>query len=290
VEANRKADPLNSNPKRLKKTIGGFTPGILLTNDDGIFAKGLESLVKVLKDKYPLWVVAPESEQSAVGHALTLTQPLRVKKIYKNKSFYGYGVSGTPADCVKIALHELIAPRPHLLISGINLGPNVGINVIYSGTVSAATEGAMMGLTSIAVSLNSYHTQQFEPAARITAELVSLLINNPLPPGISFNVNIPDLPLSEIKGLRLAKQGTFRFVERFERRIDPRENVYYWQAGIQPPPEETPDTDHALLEAGYVTLTPISYDLTHYPSLKKLSFLEKSSRNSILPLISKPVK
>jgi 5'-nucleotidase len=258
----------------LKKAAAESLPSILLTNDDGIYAKGLESLVKVLKKTYPLWVVAPESEQSAVGHALTLTQPLRVKKIHKNKAFFGYGVSGTPADSVKIALHELIVPRPRLLISGINLGPNVGINVIYSGTVSAATEGAMMGLTSLAVSLNSYQSRRFETAAQITEKLVARLIKTPLPPGISLNVNVPDLPLSEIKGIRVVKQGTFRFIERFERRMDPRENIYYWQAGIQSPPDESPDTDHALLSAGYVTLTPISFDLTHYPSLTKLTYLE----------------
>lgn len=252
-------------------------PSILLTNDDGIFAKGLESLVTLLRKKYPVHVVAPESEQSAVGHALTLTQPLRVKEIFKNGDFFGYGVSGTPADCVKIALHELITPPPRLLISGINLGPNVGINVIYSGTVSAATEGAMMGLTSMAVSIDSYQTRDFETAARVVSTLVDLLIKSPLPSGVSLNVNIPDRPWSEIKGIRLVKQGTFRFRERFERRIDPRENVYYWQAGILPPPEETPDTDHALLSAGYVTLTPISFDLTHYPSLAKLTYLEKTA-------------
>jgi len=252
-------------------------PTLLLTNDDGIFAKGLESLVKILGGKYPLWVVAPESEQSAVGHALTLTQPLRVRKIYKNGSFYGYGVNGTPADCVKIALHELISPPPRLLISGINGGPNVGINVIYSGTVSAATEGAMMGLTSLSVSIDSYQTRNFQVAARIAAGLVDRLLQSPLPPGVSLNVNVPDLPLSKIKGIRLVRQGTFRFLERFERRIDPRENVYYWQAGILPPPEEAPDTDHALLAQGYVTLTPITFDLTHYPSLTGLRSLEKIS-------------
>jgi 5'-nucleotidase len=249
-------------------------PGLLLTNDDGIYAKGLESLVRVFKGKYPLWVVAPESEQSAVGHALTLTQPLRVRDIHKSGSFFGYGVSGTPADCVKIALNELISPPPRLLISGINQGPNVGVNVIYSGTVSAATEGAMLGLTSLAVSLDSYRSRQFAAAARITAFLVERLLAAPLTPGVSLNVNIPDRPLSEIKGFRVVRQGTFRFSERFERRIDPRENTYYWQAGVLPPPEEAPDSDHALLSAGYVTLTPISFDLTHYPSLPTLSYLE----------------
>ncbi|MEW6187670.1 MAG: 5'/3'-nucleotidase SurE [Thermodesulfobacteriota bacterium] len=253
-----------------------FSPSILLTNDDGIFARGLEILAREIAKKYPVQVVAPESEQSAVGHALTLTQPLRVRKVFKNGKVFGFGVNGTPADCVKIALHELITPTPRLLISGINTGPNVGLNVIYSGTVSAATEGAMMGLTALAVSINSYRTEKFETAARIAAELVDRLSQNPLPPGVSLNINVPDLPRSKIKGIRLVRQGTFRYQERFERRTDPRDNIYYWQAGILPPPEEAPDTDHALLAAGYVTLTPISFDLTHYPSLNKLNFLEKT--------------
>jgi 5'-nucleotidase len=253
----------------------GSIPGILLTNDDGIYAKGLESLVRVFEGKYPLWVVAPETEQSAVGHALTLTEPLRVKNIFKNGTFFGYGVSGTPADCVKIALNELITPPPRLLISGINQGPNVGVNVIYSGTVSAATEGAMLGLTSLAVSIDSYKNRDYSAAAQITAALAEILLRNPLAPGVSLNINIPDLPLSKIKGFRVIKQGTFRYRERFERRIDPRENVYYWQAGVLPPRSKAGDTDHALLSAGYVTLTPISFDLTHYPSLPHLSFMEE---------------
>jgi 5'-nucleotidase len=266
-------------PVKVRKGSEGYSavshkPGILLTNDDGIYAGGLQSLVRVFKGKYPLWVVAPETEQSAVGHALTLTQPLRVKNIYKNGSFFGYGVTGTPADCVKIALNELITPPPRLLISGINRGPNVGVNVIYSGTVSAATEGAMLGLTSLAVSMDSYQSRQYTAAAQITAALVERLIQRPLSPGVSLNVNIPALPLSKIKGFRVVKQGTFRFGERFERRIDPRENVYYWQAGVLPPSVEAEDTDHALLSAGYVTLTPICFDLTHYPSLSTLTFLE----------------
>jgi 5'-nucleotidase len=249
-------------------------PSVLVTNDDGIYAKGLEALVQVLEKKYRVYVVAPEVEQSAVGHALTLTQPLRVKKVKRNGAFFGYGVNGTPADCVKIALHELIKPRPQVLVSGINLGPNVGINVIYSGTVSAATEGAMMGLSSLAVSLDSYESQDFRAAAEIGCRLADHLIRQPLPPGVSLNCNVPDRPLAEIKGIRLTRQGTFRFVEKFDKRIDPRENTYYWQAGIQPPPEEAPDTDHALLSQGYVTLTPITFDLTHYSSLLLLQGME----------------
>jgi 5'-nucleotidase len=277
IQRDRPAKKVKDRPgeKPAPGTKASPGPGILLTNDDGIYAKGLESLVRVFKRKYPLWVVAPETEQSAVGHALTLTRPLRVKKIYKNSSFFGYGVSGTPADCVKIALNELITPSPRLLISGINQGPNVGVNVIYSGTVSAATEGAMLGLTSLAVSLDSYKSRYYTAAAQITAALVEMLFERPLAPGVSLNVNIPARPLSEIKGFRVVKQGTFRYGERFERRIDPRENVYYWQAGVLPPCSNAEDTDHALLNAGYVTLTPISFDLTHYPSLSVLTFLEE---------------
>ena len=245
-----------------------------MTNDDGIYARGLEALVRALEKDRRVFVVAPEAEQSAVGHALTLTQPLRVKKIKKNGEFFGYGVNGTPADCVKIALNELVVPPPRMLVSGINLGANVGINVIYSGTVSAATEGAMMGLSSLAVSLDSFQTPDFGPAAEVARRLVLALEQYPLPAGVSLNCNVPDLPFEKLRGVRLVRQGTFRFREKFDKRVDPRENVYYWQAGSLPPAEEAPDTDHALLARGYVTLTPIEYDLTHYPSLDLLRGLE----------------
>jgi 5'-nucleotidase len=249
-------------------------PSVLLTNDDGIYARGLEALVRALEKDHRVFVVAPESEQSAVGHALTLTQPLRVKKIKKNGDFFGYGVNGTPADCVKIALNELVVPPPRILVSGINLGANVGINVIYSGTVSAATEGAMMGLSSLAVSLNSFQSRDFRAAAEVARRLVHYLEQFPLPAGISLNCNVPDLPFDRLRGIRLVRQGTFRFLEKFDKRVDPRENIYYWQAGSLPSPDEAPDTDHALLAQGYVTLTPIEYDLTHYPSLASLRDLE----------------
>lgn len=253
-------------------------PAILLTNDDGIYAKGLETLFQALEKQYRVHVVAPEAEQSAVGHSLTLTQPLRVKKVKRNGSFFGYGVNGTPADCVKIALHELIRPRPQILVSGINLGPNVGLNVIYSGTVSAATEGAMLGLSSLAISVDSYETQDFRVPASLGCRLVDYLLRHPLPPGISLNCNVPDRPLAEIKGIRVTRQGTSRFVEHFEKRVDPRANTYYWQAGILPPPKISPDTDQALLARGYITLTPISFDLTHHPSLSALRDLEGLER------------
>jgi 5'-nucleotidase len=256
------------------KNTGGQRPAVLITNDDGIYARGLEALVRALGKDRRVFVVAPEVEQSAVGHALTLTQPLRVKKIKKNGDFFGYGVSGTPADCVKIALNELLIPSPRILVSGINLGANVGINVIYSGTVSAATEGAMMGLSSLAISLDSDQSSDFRTAAEVARRLVNYLEQVPLPAGVSLNCNVPNLPLEELRGIRLVRQGTFRFLEKFDKRVDPRENIYYWQAGSLPSPDEAPDTDHALLSQGYVTVTPIGYDLTHYPSLELLRDLE----------------
>jgi 5'-nucleotidase len=258
----------------LQITPDSGRPAVLVTNDDGIYARGLEALVRALEKDYRVMVVAPEAEQSAVGHALTLTQPLRVKKIKKNGDFFGYGVNGTPADCVKIALNELLIPPPRILVSGINLGANVGINVIYSGTVSAATEGAMMGLSSLAISLDSDQSPDFQAAAEVGRRLVNYLDQNPLPTGVSLNCNVPDLPLAKFRGIRLVRQGTFRFLEKFDKRVDPRENIYYWQAGSLPSPDEAPDTDHALLARGYVTLTPIEYDLTHYPSLELLRGLE----------------
>ena len=258
----------------LQITPDSGRPAVLVTNDDGIYARGLEALVRALEKDYRVMVVAPEAEQSAVGHALTLTQPLRVKKIKKNGDFFGYGVNGTPADCVKIALNELLIPPPRILVSGINLGANVGINVIYSGTVSAATEGAMMGLSSLAISLDSDQSPDFRAAAEVGRRLVNYLEHTPLPTGVSLNCNVPDRPLAELRGIRLVRQGTFRFLEKFDKRVDPRENIYYWQAGSLPSPDEAPDTDHALLAKGYITLTPIEYDLTHYPSLELLRGLE----------------
>ncbi|MEM5788426.1 MAG: 5'/3'-nucleotidase SurE, partial [Syntrophobacteraceae bacterium] len=171
---------------------------ILLTNDDGIFAKGIEAIYLALAADHDVTVVAPETEQSAVGHAITWLDPLRVKPVNRNGTFFGYALSGTPADCVKIAINELLIPRPQMVISGINLGANVGVNVIYSGTVSAATEGAVLGIPSIAVSFDSFTPSDFSAATEFIPRLVDLVDRHGLPPGISLNVNIPDLPAAEV--------------------------------------------------------------------------------------------
>ena len=249
---------------------------ILLTNDDGIYAPGLAALYHELKHLGEVQVVAPESEQSAVGHAITLMTPLRVKEVCLDGGLTGFSVSGFPADCVKIALAELLPSPPDLVVSGINLGPNVGINVLYSGTVSAATEAGILGLKGVAFSLDSYdQNADFATAARLAREVLEQVRgwsawNN----GICLNVNLPNLPRAEIKGFRVTRQDTGPLVEHFERRVDPRRHVYYWLAEINARPATNPDTDYGALGQGYVSITPIHHDLTNYPSLKDLSALE----------------
>jgi len=243
---------------------------LLLTNDDGIYAKGIEVLYEQLRQDHEVLVVAPETEQSAVGHAITLMDPLRVKPVNRNGAFFGYAVNGTPADCVKLAIKELMEERPDLVVSGINLGANVGMNVIYSGTVSAATEGTILGIPAMAISINSIRSPDFEPAAMFARSLARKVAANGLPPRTLLNVNVPAIPAGEIKGVRVTRQGVTRFVERFERRVDPRDSVYYWQCGSTPLLEEDVDTDGSALAAGYISITPIHYDLTNYAFLDTL--------------------
>ncbi len=243
---------------------------ILLTNDDGIYAKGIEVLKDILEDSYDVFVVAPETEQSAVGHAITFLDPLRVKPVKRNGSFFGYAVNGTPADCVKLAIRELMDPLPDMVISGINIGANVGENVIYSGTVSAATEAAMLGFKSMAVSIDAYPARDFSAAIKFIPQLVKFLEDTPLPEGISLNVNIPHLPASEIKGIRITRQGHLRYKEAYDKRIDPRNRVYYWLCSQTAEYDPDPDSDSYALARGYISITPIHHDLTHYATYEAL--------------------
>ena len=248
---------------------------ILLTNDDGIYAPGLWALYEELTSLGEVAVVAPESEQSAVGHAISLANPLRVKKVTLDGGVEGWAVSGTPADCVKIAIAELLAEPPELVVSGINLGPNVGINVLYSGTVSAATEASILGVRGVAFSLDSYDKNaDFTTAARLARELLEQVWdwtawNN----GVCLNVNLPNLPEAEVKGVKVTRQDTGPLVEHFERRVDPRRHVYYWLAEINERKELDPDIDYGALAQGYISVTPIHHDLTDYRSLKDLQTL-----------------
>ncbi|QJA06357.1 5'/3'-nucleotidase SurE [Thermosulfurimonas marina] len=240
---------------------------ILLTNDDGIYAEGLCALYRALSLEHEVVIVAPEAERSAVGHAITLSDPLRVRVVRRGRDFWGYAVNGTPADCVKLAFYELVGPVD-LVVSGINRGANVGINVLYSGTVSAATEAAILGRPALAVSLAAFSGEDYCFAAYFTALLVENLPSLSSP--FCLNVNIPHLPAHLIKGIKVTRQGTRKLKERFEKRVDPHGNIYYWQCGEEFL-EEDPDTDVVALKSGYISITPLAHDLTDY---KTLSFLQ----------------
>lgn len=243
---------------------------ILLTNDDGIFAKGIEALYFALKHEHEVTVVAPETEQSAVGHAITWLNPLKVIPVQRNGSFFGYALSGTPADCAKIGILELIKPRPNVVVSGINMGANVGVNVIYSGTVSAATEAALLGVPSIAVSIDSFKTTDFTAATQFIPRLLRIIQEKGLPPGVSLNVNVPNVPWEEVRGVKVTHQGKLQCVESYDRRMDPRMHVYYWLTNTDILHDTDPDADSAAIAADYISVTPIHHDLTRHDILEEL--------------------
>ena len=244
----------------------------LLTNDDGLYARGLGALYQELSRDADCLVVAPEIEQSAVGHAITIAKPLMVRPARKNGQFMGWAVAGTPADCVKIGLRELSDKPVDLVVSGINLGANVGINVLYSGTVSAATEGAILGVPSIAVSLGTHSRDaDFGFAARFARKVARFMLEHNPNRHIPLNVNVPAIPEKDVQGIVVTRQGQARLMEQFERRTDPRENVYYWLAGeTQVADSEDNGTDFLALRNGMISITPIYYDLTRYDVMEEL--------------------
>ena len=250
---------------------------ILLTNDDGIHAPGLFALYQALEPEHDLCVVAPESEMSAVGHAITLSSPIRVKKVRKKGMDFGFAVQGTPADCVKIAVQELLEAPPDVILSGINLGANVGVNILYSGTVSAATEGAFLGIRSAAISLDTIKDPDYRFAAGFSREIIHFMTKTGLKDGIALNVNIPAIPGDKIQGVSITRQGTSRFVERFERRTDPRGNRYYWLTGEKFIENGNSENDSVALKNKRITITPIHYDLTAERELLRLKKLELPS-------------
>ena len=243
---------------------------ILVTNDDGINAPGLYALYKEMKKLGDVSAVAPDSEKSAVGHAITLSDPLRVTNFYKNSDFFGYAVNGTPADCVKLAYWAL-GIKPDLLISGINLGSNTGINIIYSGTVSAATEGMFLNIPSFAISLTTFLNPNFTIAAKFAKKLSKLILNKGLPAGTLLNVNVPSLQNeSDIKGVAITRQGNAMYQEEFDKRTDPHKRIYYWLTGQKIKLEKDPDVDDRAILNKKISITPIHFDLTHHGYLDEL--------------------
>lgn len=246
-------------------------PTILITNDDGIYAPGILSLCNAMKTLGNVTIVAPLAEKSAVGHAITLSDPLRVSEVERDGRFFGYAVNGTPADCVKLGVHCLMDQRPALVVSGINLGPNTATNIIYSGTVSAAAEGTIMGIPSIAISLTSFTTAEFDYAAEVAVLIGKKVLKNGLPAGTLLNINVPAVPKEEIKGIVVAEQGKGRYEEAFDKRIDPNNRTYYWLTGKRMILDEGDNIDDLVVMDNQVAVTPIRYDLTDYDFLKELS-------------------
>jgi 5'-nucleotidase len=244
---------------------------ILLTNDDGIFADGIYALYQEMKALGEVIAIAPASEQSAVGHSITLWSPLRINQVNRHGEFFGYAVNGTPADCVKLAVHAILDQRPDVIVSGINLGANVGTAVIYSGTVSAATEGTILGIPSIAISLATWSKPDFGFAARFARKLAAKVLNNGLPPGTLLNVNVPAIPDDEIAGVEVTCNSNSRFEDIFEKRLDPRKRVYYWSAGVERTYDLREGTDSAALQANKVSVTPIRFDMTAHTELETIA-------------------
>lgn len=249
---------------------------ILLCNDDGIHAPGISVLHQAVKPCGDLRVIAPDTERSAAGHAITLADPIKSMQVAKNGKFFGDAIGGTPADCIKLAVCALMRDEPpDLVLSGINLGSNTGISVIYSGTVSAATESVVLGIPGVAFSLCTYTDPEWDAAGRIAREITQQVIDQPLPPGILLNVNIPNLPYEELKGVKITRMGRSRFIEKFHKRLDPRGRTYYWLDGALEVHDKGNDIDIHAVRDGYVSVTPIHLDLTAYDHLKNFSGLEK---------------
>ena len=243
---------------------------ILITNDDGIYAPGLEALYKHLTARHNVAVIAPDREQSAIGHAITLNEPLRANKVSINGAFQGYAVSGTPADCIKMGVLEILDYKPDMVISGINPGANVGVNVNYSGTVAAAKEATLYGILAMAVSIHSRDAQYYDEAAIFIEKLAEQLYADRLPFGTFLNVNIPNRPLKEIAGIRISRLDLEFFPEFIDKRLDPRRRTYYWQGCDSLPAGKSTDIDGSALCEDFISITPIKCDQTDYSVLEDM--------------------
>ncbi|NEO31759.1 MAG: 5'/3'-nucleotidase SurE [Symploca sp. SIO3C6] len=247
---------------------------LLISNDDGIFALGVRTLANTLAEVgHDVTVVCPDRERSATGHGLTLHEPIRAGLVdgMFHPTVAAWSCSGTPSDCVKLALGALIEQPPDLVLAGINHGPNLGTDILYSGTVSAAMEGIIEGIPSIALSLASYTSKEFQVAAEFAKTLIDKLGKQPLPEATLLNVNVPSVKSSEILGIKITRQGIRRYFDIFEKRVDPRGKTYYWLAGEVVEEIDQPEhlhlsddilTDVQAIRDKYITVTPLQYNLT----------------------------
>jgi 5'-nucleotidase len=235
---------------------------VLISNDDGIAAPGIHALVKEIRKIAKVTVVAPDRQQSAVGHAITMNYPLRAIPYERDGEFFGYAVDGTPADAVKLGVRYLLKERPDLVVSGINHGSNTAINILYSGTVSAATEGTVLGIPSIAVSLTTYDEADFTYAAKFSARLAAVVLERGLPAGTLLNVNVPAVSPERIAGIRITRQGKSTWEDTFDVRRDPANREYFWLTGRMVTTDTDPSTDQIAVKENYISISPIRYDLT----------------------------
>jgi len=254
-----------------------------VTNDDGIYSTGIETLANALKQISEVVVVAPSEEQSAVGHGITMKYPLRVTDYYKNGNFFGYAVEGTPADCVKMGIRNIMGESPDLVISGINHGSNTAINIIYSGTVSAAREAAIMDVPAIAISLTSHEAKDFRFAGKVATLIAQKVVEHGLPRGTLLNVNVPNYPESEIAGILVTEQSKSKWDDIYEKRTDPFGKDYYWLTGKLVEIENEQKSDQLAIRNKFVSVTPIHFDLTDYDTLEKMKSweIEKLFNNKV---------
>lgn len=241
-------------------------PLLLVTNDDGIRSPGLEALANALDPLGEVWVFAPDREQSAVGHGISLQRPLRAVP-FRDRWF---AIDGTPTDCVLLAVRTLLPRKPTMVLSGINTGPNLGDDVTYSGTVAGAYEGMLLGFPSIAISNANYSETDYQTAARCSALIAEHVLEHGVPPDTVLNVNVPDVPYDDLAGMKITRQGLREFDDEVIEREDPRGVKYYWIGGYRPSNVVHPGTDVEAIENTYVSVTPLHRDLTNYQSLKSL--------------------
>lgn len=255
--------------KKIKLRDTSFTtrrPLILVTNDDGVYADGIKALAKRLRQIGRVIVVAPSQERSATSHSLTLHRPLRIIKVSKDV----YAVDGTPTDCVNLGVNEILPRVPDLIASGINRGGNLGDDVHYSGTVSAAVEGAIMGIPAIAFSTVARDNFKFQAAGNFAVKICKKVIKQGLPKGIVLNINIPNLPQNKIKGYVFTKQGKRDYGDIIEEKVDPRGRKYYWIGGDDVGFEDIPGSDCNAIHASKISITPINVNLTDHALLARL--------------------
>ena len=244
---------------------------LLLTNDDGILAPGLEALYRAVTDLGHVDVVAPDDSQSGVGHAISVLKPLLVRRLHVNNLFHGWSVAGRPADCVKLAMNDLLAERPDLVLSGINAGANTGINVLYSGTIAGAVEAALFGVPAIAFSLELSDELDFAMAGRVARRILDAILAAQPVPGTCLSVNIPALDRGWPRGVRCFPQAPVNWKEHFRKQVEGDGRAIYWLEGRPPEDDGDPQYDFAAVRAGYVAITPLCADLTDRARLGEIT-------------------